>query len=276
MIEKNNLNSVNVSYVMGRFSKKIGNKFQHFPIDNWQKEIIIAKKFNFDGVEWIISDFSNPIFNKIYLNNIKNLLKKKNIKMCSISLDLIMENPLHSISKKNLEWLINKLNFIQKQIPIKRISVPIEEKARYRNQKQKKTSLNKLCLILKKLSNKSKICIETDISPKKLREIFKEKRMKKLGLLVDIGNVRANGFKINEYINFFCDKIFGIHVKYRSKIDGKSKLIPKKFMELEAIKKNLNRFSNLKDITFQTFRSDKNFMSDMKKNIKNFNEIFKR
>ena len=38
----------------------------------------------------------------------------------------------------------------------------------------------------------------------------------------------------------------------------------------------MNRFSNLKDITFQTFRSDKNFMSDMKKNIKNFNEIFKR
>ena len=77
MIEKNNLNSVNASYVIGRFSKKIGNKFQHFPIDNWQKEIIIAKKFNFDGVEWIISDFSNPIFNEIYLNNIKNLLKKK-------------------------------------------------------------------------------------------------------------------------------------------------------------------------------------------------------
>ena len=31
------------SYVMGRLSKKIGDKYQYFPIDNWQNEINIAK-----------------------------------------------------------------------------------------------------------------------------------------------------------------------------------------------------------------------------------------
>ena len=62
---------------MGRFSKKIGGKYQYFPIDNWQNEIGIAKKFSFDGVEWIISDYSNPIFNQIYLKNILDEVKKR-------------------------------------------------------------------------------------------------------------------------------------------------------------------------------------------------------
>ena len=51
---------------MGRFSKKIGGQFQYFPIESWQDEIKMGKKYGFDGVEWIISDYSNPIFNKIF------------------------------------------------------------------------------------------------------------------------------------------------------------------------------------------------------------------
>ena len=70
----------NLSYVMGRFSKKIGEKFQYFPIDNWQNEINIAKKLRFDGVEWIISDYSNPLFNPFYLEQVKKKFKKKKIK----------------------------------------------------------------------------------------------------------------------------------------------------------------------------------------------------
>ena len=87
---------------MGRLSQKIGDKYQHFPIDNFQDEIISAKKFNFDGVEWIISDYSNPIFNNIYLKNILKKMKKKKIIINSIYLDLIMHEPLHRISFKNL------------------------------------------------------------------------------------------------------------------------------------------------------------------------------
>ena len=52
------------SYVLGRFSPEVGSKFKHFPIDNWQKDLESARKFKFDGTEWIISDFSNPIFNE--------------------------------------------------------------------------------------------------------------------------------------------------------------------------------------------------------------------
>ena len=84
------------SYVIGRFSPMVGSKFQHFPIDNWEKDLKIAKKFNFDGVEWIISDYSNPIFNISFCKIIKQHLKKNNLKICSLTIDLIMDDPLQS------------------------------------------------------------------------------------------------------------------------------------------------------------------------------------
>ena len=65
------------SFVQGRFSTESAGKFQYFPISNWQSEFQIAKKLNFDCIEWIVSDFSNPIFNKIFTNNQKKTQSKQ-------------------------------------------------------------------------------------------------------------------------------------------------------------------------------------------------------
>ena len=40
---------------------------------------------------------------------IKKELKKNKLKICSISLDLIMDNPLHAINKDDVEWLAKEL-----------------------------------------------------------------------------------------------------------------------------------------------------------------------
>ena len=44
------------SFVIGRLSNKIGGYFQHFQIDNWQNELKIARRFGFNGTEWICFD----------------------------------------------------------------------------------------------------------------------------------------------------------------------------------------------------------------------------
>ena len=100
--------------------------------------------------------------------------------------------------------------------------------------------------------------------------------MKNLGLLLDVGNIRANGYDMIAYIKKFSDKIFGVHIKYRDKFFGKSKILPSKFFELKILRDNIWKLRKLNDLTFQTFRSDNNFKADMKKSIKNFNGIFKK
>lgn len=271
----NKKSNIKYSFVMGRFSKKIGDKYQHFPIDNWQNEILHAKKHNFDGVEWIISDYSNPIFNETYFNDILNKFKTNKLIVNSIYLDLIMNDALHKISIKNLKWIIGKIKNIQKKTKINRITFPIEEKCRFNYDFEKKITIDRLGYILKKLSKKSKVSIETDISVENLKKLLNIKKLKELGLLLDIGNIRANGYNINEYINNFSNKIFGVHIKYRSKFNGNSKILPQKFSELKVLKDNLKKLVKLNDLTFQTFRSDNDFLNDMKKSIKNFNRATK-
>jgi sugar phosphate isomerase/epimerase len=259
---------------MGRLSEKIGDKYQYFPIDSWQKEITIAKKLNFDSLEWIISDYSNPIFNKIYLVDIKKRLQSKNLSINSIYLDFVMNEPLQKISKKNLDWILKRIADVQRKIKINRITLPVEEKSRIYFDEDKKKVTKQLHKIVDELGKKSKICIETDMSPANLGMFLNQKKLKKLGVLLDLGNIRANGFKIEDYFKKISDRIFAIHIKYRDKFYGKSKIIPKKFEELSFVANNYKKFTNLKDFTFQTYRSDKNFINDMIKSIKNFNEIF--
>lgn len=273
---KKNSKKIKYSFVMGRLSQKIGDKYQHFPIDNFQDEIISAKKFNFDGVEWIISDYSNPIFNNIYLKDIVKKMKKKKIIINSIYLDLIMHEPLHRISFKNLEWIIKKIQNIQNLVNINRITFPIEENSRFNFYYEKNIVIKRLHFIIKNLSKKSKISIETDMSLNNLDKLLKINSLKKLGLLIDIGNIRANGYDIEEYLKKFPNKIFGVHIKYRDRFFGKSKILPKNFYELNILKKNLVKLKELNDFTFQTYRSQKNFIADMKKTIKNFNAIFSK
>ncbi|MDA9658352.1 sugar phosphate isomerase/epimerase [Candidatus Pelagibacter sp.] len=266
--------TINYSFVMGRFSKKIGDHFQYFPIDTWQNELKVGNKFGFDGVEWIISDYSNPIFNPKNIQNIKKELKLYNMKISSVALDFIMSEPLYSIKGNNLKWIIKKILYLQKKINIPRITIPIEETCRYKNKNQKKKTLDNLYFLLSQLSNKSKISIETDLRFEELFTILNNKKFSKLGLLIDIGNIRASGKDLEKFLTNFKDKIFGIHIKYRGKNYGKTKKLPKKFEELSILKKNFDNLKNIQDITFQTFRSNNNFLSDMKENIKNFNEVF--
>ena len=259
---------------MGRFSKKIGNHYQYFPIETWQNELQMGKKFGFDGVEWTISDYSNPIFNNHSIQDIKKQLKISKMKICSVALDFIMKEPLHSINSENLKWIVKKILYLQKKIKIPRITIPIEETCRYKNKYEKRKSLYNLQFLLRNLSSKSSVSIETDLKFDEVLQILNDKRFIKLGLLIDIGNFRASGKNLRKFLNKFSDKVFGIHIKYREKNYGKTKKLPKNFEELSILKKNFDNLKNIKDITFQTFRSNNNFLSDMKNNIKKFNEIF--
>ncbi len=268
------IKKISYSFVMGRFSKKVGDHFQYFPIETWQHELKTGHKFGFDGVEWIISDYSNPIFNSKSIFDIKKKLKFYKMKISSVALDFIMRDPLYSIKLNNLKWVIKKMLYLQKKINIPRITIPIEETCRYKDKSQKKKTLDNLYFLLSQLSNKSNISIETDLRFEEVSKILSNKKFSKLGLLIDIGNIRASGKDLEKFLIYFKDKIFGIHIKYREKNNGKNKNLPKTFKELSILKKNLNSLKNIQDITFQTFRSNNNFLSDMKDNIKNFNEVF--
>ncbi len=267
---------IDYAFVLGRLSKKVGINFQYFPIENWENEIKLGKKFGFDGVEWIISDLSNPIFNNNQIKNINSKLNYNKMKMTSIALDFIMNKPLYTLTKDELKWILYKLSVIQEKIKIPRITIPIEETCRYKNNIQKFKTIYCLSKIIKKLSKKSDICIETDLGLRELENLLKIKSLSNLNILIDIGNFRASGKNLDKFIEKFSNKIISFHIKFRQKNYGKSKNIPKKFKELKILNKRINNLKKLKDLTFQTYRSNFKYLNDMIINIKNFNENIKK
>ena len=278
MIKLKKFKNKNLSYsfIQGRFSSEVASKFQHFPIHNWENEFSLAKKLNFDSVEWIVTDFSNPIFNPLFSKVIKKILLKNKIKISSISMDLIMDNPLHKLTKAESLWLASKLNDAVIFFKVKRVSIPIEERCRYNNKIEKSLALKNLHLIYSKLNTKCRICIETDMSPKSLINILKMKKLNNLGILLDLGNTRAHGFNIEDYFKYFPEKIYSIHVKYREESYGKTQILVKKyFHELKFLVNNLNDLPNLGDISFQTYKTHTKFFTDIQKSIQNFNTYVK-
>ena len=81
---------VRLAMVQGRLSSEVAGKFQYFPIHNWRSEFFKAKELGFDSLEWIISDFSNPLFDDISQNEIIKLVAESGLEISSISLDLLM------------------------------------------------------------------------------------------------------------------------------------------------------------------------------------------
>ena len=235
--------------------------FQHFPINNWQDEFTIAKRIKIKNIEWIISDLSNPIFNPYSILEIDKLLKKNQLKISSISLDLIMKNPFHQWSLKDIDWLTENLNFALKKFKIKRLNLPCEETSRFFNNKDfllfKKNSKR----LIKKINKDTLVSLESDFSPKNLKNLIKKINSNKVGINLDIGNIEANGFKIDEFFEILPNNIFGIHLKNRKLLFGSSKRLGKNY-NLEFLKENLYKLDRLNDVTLQTFRGDKNFIKE--------------
>ena len=116
------------------------------------------------------------------------------MKICSISLDLIMNNPLHKIHENDVTWLINMLNKVIKYFSIKRVTIPIEERSRFNNFDEKKIALKNLKKFYLEINKVSNLCVETDISPHSLKSFLNLKSFEDLGILLDIGNTKAHGY----------------------------------------------------------------------------------
>jgi len=253
-----------LSFVQGRLSRKIGSKFQYFPINNWQNEISIARKIGFKYIEWIISDYSNPIFNKVFQKQILQILKKNKIRISSIGLDFLMRDPLFKIHNEDLEWILLNLKIILKRFKAKRVNIPLEENSRISNHFDFKIVKKRLHQIIRILGTSTKVSIESDLSLKNLDHLLSSKELKKLGILLDIGNIRADGFSIEDYIGKFSKKIYGIHVKKRGILFKKSEKINKSYHELRYVIDKIKKLTNLNDITLQSFRSNSFFTHELR------------
>jgi len=252
-----------LSIVQGRLSTLVGDRYQHFPIHSWREEFSIASSLGFEGIEWIVSDFSNPIFDKQSLEEVARLSRKYNLSITSIALDVLMYHPIHELARGDVEWLFEQLTHVSAHVDVGRVNIPIEENSGIRTEKQR----DKVISILRSIrdnhgNNLPDLSIETDLSAENVCHLLLMSGLEHIGVLLDLGNIAANGFSPQEYYDICPERIIGLHVKDRSKGFGKSIPLGVGDADLEYAMRNVARLPNLLDITLQCYRSKQNYVTD--------------
>tara|TARA_E500000178_G_C16979885_1_gene735231 strand:+ start:918 stop:1745 length:828 start_codon:yes stop_codon:yes gene_type:complete len=220
---------INIGFMQGRLipSEKKG-RIQYFPAKNWEKEIKLAKKNNFNLMEWTI-DYDNikknPLFNKNLFKKFLHVKKKYKINIPSVTCDFFMQMPFFKLKGKKRKIAISNLFKIIEngsKLKVNIFVIPLVDNSSVKNTKQYKQIISFFNdkHFLKKLGRKNKIVFETDLSPKKNLNFIKNFNKKNFGINYDTGNSASNGFKFNKEKIFF-KRVYNIHIKDRP-LNGKT------------------------------------------------------
>ncbi len=253
-----------LSFVQGRLSSEVASRYQHFPIHNWKNEFYKAQELGFDGIEWIISDLSNPIFDPDVQEEIIKLVKITGIEITSINLDLLIYQTLEKHSLKEILWIFDNINSIAEKVNLNRVTVPVEETSGIKDALTASLVTKQLEKILKyNCESKYLIAIETDFSPLAADAFLSQKELEGLFLLVDIGNIAAYGYKLEDYFMTLTDKICSLHIKDRSVGIGPTVPLGDGSGEFSYLKNNIHKLKFLKDIVLQTYKTPDNYLEDL-------------
>lgn len=210
-----------IGFMQGRLvnlEKK--NFIQCFPKKNWPLEIKIANKIGFKIIEWTIDSDTleqNPIYNG-NLDEVKNIIKKYQIKIPSITLDYFMQEPFFKKSKiKNKESILRILKKIiinGNKVGIKYYIFPLVDNSSIQTTNEEKVLIKEIKILLKLLKKNSQILFETDYAPNKIINFIRKFKSKKVGINYDTGNSASLGYDFSHEIKYL-KYIKNIHIKDR-------------------------------------------------------------
>ena len=239
-----------IGIVQGRLTKSPKNRLQHFP-KKWEKEFMIARKLNFNFIEFFSErkiNKDNPIWSEKKISEYKLLAKKNNLHILNFCDDYIIS---HSINEKKTQLYIFKLLNNLNKIKTKNLILPMYGKSNLTNLNYSK--YEKVIKKILKKSKKIKILVESNISPNEFKNFKQNINSKKLLFLFDTGN-RIN-LKRNMYDDFLSMFNFIEHIHIKDKNNRKQNVkLNTGLVNFSKFFKILKKMKYKKNFTFETTR----------------------
>ena len=113
------------------------------------------------------------------------------------------------------------------------------------------------------MESKYLIAIETDFSPLAAHAFLSQKELNGLFLLVDIGNIAAYGYKLEDYFMTLTNKICSLHIKDRTVGIGPTLPLGSGSAEFNYLKNNIHKLNCLKDIVLQTYKTPDKYLDNL-------------
>jgi sugar phosphate isomerase/epimerase len=217
-----------IGIMQGRLLPKYKNRYQAHPVGYWQAEFNIAKELGLNQIEFIL-DYNdvekNPLMSKSGIKEIKQMIKQTSVKVKSICADYFMEAPFHSEHQKKSEKVLKRLMENAKDLGVIDIVIPCVDQSTLKDEKDINMfvkSINKILPLAKKYG--IYINFETDLNPKRFKNLIKKFNHDNIKVNYDIGNSASLGYDPKEEFKAYGKYISDLHVKDRVLNGGSVKL----------------------------------------------------
>ena len=270
MVSARNIKKTKIGFMQGRLvpSEKKG-RIQYFPYKNWKKEILIAKKNKFSLMEWTVNIENykkNPIFLDNQILKLKKFLKKKKIKIHSVTCDFFMQRPFFKNSKN--QFVLNILKKLIKngqKLGIKFFIVPLVDQSSLKSVQQENLLIKEMKKFNKYLNSKSQILFEIDYKPNKILKFMKKFKNPKFGINYDTGNSAGMGYNFYDE-KFYFKYVKNIHIKDK-KVHGKTVRLGEGDFDFKSFFNYIKRINYKGNFILQTARSkNNNHLRELNKN----------
>ena len=213
---------LSVGYMQGRLSDVVDGKIQSFPINTWEQEIVLGSNNQLNLIEWTLDHdglSKNPLLTGSGQKKIKKILNTHGCKVSSVTADCFMQFPFWKLEKKFEEKFTK--NFFSvlsacKKMDIKILVLPCVDNSSIDDSYEENRFIDyfheKKDLLT---SFKVDIAIESNFSPKKLKNFIQKLPKNSFYINDDIGNSASLGFNPEEEITEYSSLIKNVHVKDR-------------------------------------------------------------
>ncbi len=259
-----------IGFMQGRLSPIYKNKIQSFPWMHWRQELDKSKKLNINIIEWTL-DHPNLLKNPIILNTDKTfkLIKKKKIKIESITCDFFMQKPFFKKKKYSQLFFLKKVisALYDKKIIL---VIPLVDNSSIKSKIEEKIVIKTFLNLYEKIIKFTNImiCFESDYGPKQLKKFISNFPVKNFGINYDTGNSANNGFDLSEEIESYKKRIINVHIKDRI-YKGETKSLGTGDVDFIKLFQKMKKINYKGNYILQTARSKTNqHFNELNNNLK--------
>ena len=264
-----------IGFIQGRLSNLVDGKIQAFPWDDWKKEFQIASDLNIKLMEWTLDQerlYESPLMTDEGQTEIRDLMQKYSIKIDSLTGDCFMQAPYWKAEGDARDALIEDFKNIIKScsnLSIKYIVVPLVDNGSVENETHKKSLFAGLNTLSDQLRREDvKIVFESDYDANKLAEFIAELDDTLFAINYDVGNSAALGYKPDEEIRAYGNRIWNVHIKDRI-LNGTTVALGQGDADFDTVFKELQKYNYDGNFILQTARADNNNHAEVLKRYKN-------
>ncbi|MBF0444322.1 MAG: TIM barrel protein [Magnetococcales bacterium] len=208
--------------MQGRLSPLMDGRIQSFPWSNWQNEFSMANGCNIFLMEWTLDQerlYENPLLTKDGQAEIMQLASKNQISIPSLTGDCFMQAPFWKAKGVERQNLIQDFLAVVSAcgvVGIRYVVIPLVDNGSLENSEQENVLVEILEQHADDLQKLGVVTVfESDFHPQELKRFIARLSPELFGINYDIGNSAALGFKLEDEIQAYGQRVLNVHVKDR-------------------------------------------------------------